>query len=919
VNRDPHPSSGAERVYGWLLRAYPARFRARFEAGMRHAFACEHAEACARGLQARTAFWLVTAGQTIRFGVAERRAGRARGRVGAAGFHAGPMRSLLAFDWRDAARSLRAAPMVTLLAILSLALGIGATTALFSILNSLILQPLPVRDPGRLVLLDDGSWTNPIWEQIRARQHQLADSAFAWSTERFDLSERGRTDYVTGAYASSEMFDVLGLDPSRGRFFTAADDSWSGGPDGPVAVISDAFWQDRFDRAPDIVGRALTINRVPLTIIGVLPAGFFGPEVSRRCDVVVPIAEAAAIEGNTGRLDGRSTWWLEIMARLKPGQTVEEATDALRGVQPQIRAATMPSNWPADLLKTYLDSKFTFVPASTGKSGLRRTYQAPLTALLIVVGAVLLIACANIANLLLARATARRRELSLRLALGASPGRLARQLLVESLMLACAGAALGLVFALWGSRLLVHEISENAFLNLSVDGHVLAFTTGVAVVTALVFGLAPMLTAMRVAPAEAINEQGRGVTGDRRWGVRNGLVVVQVALSLSLVVAAGLFIRSFSTLTGTALGFSPDPLLITSVNLQQAHIAPEHSTQAIEESGAPHAILQQIREAAAAVPGVADAALSAVTPISSNRWNTRVSDLPVSLPERQRLPWVNIISPQWFSVYGMRLLSGRVFGQQDGAGTPPVAIVNEAFARRFFPGPSAVGQHFRTSLSASPTTTRYEIVGVVSDAIYRSQRNGFEPTLYVPLDQMPDVGRGIELTVRAAAGPPAALERSLTQALGRVVPDAALTFQPLVNQIRQSTTQPRIVAALSGFFGGLALLLAALGLYGVTAYSVNRRRPEIGIRMALGASAAGVSRLVLVRVGWLVGVGVVAGALLSLWASHFVSSLLFGVAPRDPATFVGAAVVLVAVGALSGWLPARRAARIDPARVLREL
>jgi putative ABC transport system permease protein len=899
---------------GLLLRAYPVQFRARFEPGMRDALACEHAEARARGGRARAMFWLATAGQAIWFGVAERRSGRGAGT--AATFQGAAMRSFLSFDWRDAYRSLRAAPTVTLLAVLSLALGIGATTALFSILNSLVLKPLPVRDPGRLVVLDDGSWTNPIWEQIRSRQDQIADGAFAWSTARFDLSEHGRTDYVSGAYASGEMFDVLGLRPARGRFFTTADDDRSGGPDGPVAVISEAFWQDRFGRAPDIVGRSLTLDRVPFTIIGVLPAGFFGPDVGRRCDVIVPIADTVAIRGNTRMLDNRSTWWLEIMARLKSGQTTAQATEALRGVQPQIRAATLPTDWPANQLESYLGSQLTFVSAITGESGLRRTYQTPLTVLLIVVGAVLLIACANIANLLLARATARRRELGLRLALGASPGRLARQLLIESLMLACAGATLGLVFALWGSRLLVREISESAFLTLSIDGNVLAFTTAVAVVTALVFGLAPMLTAMRVAPTEALNEQGRGVAGDRRWGVRNTLVVVQVALSLSLVVAAGLFIRSFSTLTGTALGFSPDPLLVVSVNLQ--HVPAVQDPQAAEQGERSHAILRQLRAAAAAVPGVADAAASAVTPISNNRWNTIVSEVPVNLPERQRIPWVNIVSPQWFSVYGMRLLAGRAFDDHDGPGATPVAIVNEAFARRFFPGQNVVGQHFRTSLSPGRATVRYEIVGMVSDAVYRSQRNGFEPTVYGPLEQLPDVGTGIEITVRAAAGPPAALERSLTDALGRVEPSAALTFTPLTNQIRLSTTQPRIVAALSAFFGGLALLLAALGLYGVTAYSVNRRRPEIGIRMALGADAAGVARLVLARVGWLVGLGVVAGGLLSLWASHFVSALLFGVEARDPATFTAAAVVLILVGALAGWLPARRAARIDPAHVLRE-
>lgn len=908
MRTDSDRPTGPERLYALLLRCYPAPFRARFEPGMREAFACEHAEARARGLHARTAFWLATAGQAIWFGVAERRLGRARGRGRAPAFQGAPMRSWFAFDWRDAARSLRAAPIVTLVAVLSLALGIGATTALFSILNSLTFKSLPVREPHRLVLLDGGTWTNPIWEQIRERQPQLFNGAFAWSGTRFDLSERGRTDYVTGAYASGNMFEVLGLHATHGRLLTAADDDRSGGPDGPVAVVSDAFWRTRYGGAADVIGRRLTLDRVPFTIVGVMPGEFLGPEVGVRCDVIVPVADIAVIRGNTRSLDGRSIWWLDIMARLKPNQTVESATAALRGVQPQIRQATLPGNWPADMLTRYLETPFTFVPAANGESSLRTSYSQPLVVLLCVVGAVLLIACANIANLLLARATARRRELGLRLALGASPGRLARQLLAESLLLAGMGAALGLAFAQWGGSLLVHQISRNAVLDLSIDARVLAFTAGVAVLTALLFGLAPALSAIRTAPATALNEQGRGVTGDRRWSVRNALVVVQVGLSLTLVMAAGLFVQSFSRLTGTALGFAPDPLLVTSVSIQQAPVAPAARPDTFE----------RLRAAAAAVPGVAAAALSDLTPVSNSLWNTVVQDVPVTLPRRARLPWVNAVSPGWFSAYGMRLLAGRDFDDRDRQGTPAVTIVNETFATRFFPGRKVVGRHVRANVSG-PDATDYKIVGVVSDAVYRSQQNGFEPTMYVALAQEHALGPSIEITVRAAAGPPAALQRSLTEALGRVEPDAALTFATLTNQIRLSTTRPRIVAALSGFFGGLALLLAALGLYGVTAYSVNRRRMEIGIRMALGAQAAGIMRLVLGRVGWLVGGGVVAGGGLSLWASRLVSSLLFGVEPRDPLTLAEAAIVLVVVGAVAGWLPARRAARIDPVRVLRDV
>ena len=892
-----------DRLFGVLLRAYPKPFRDRFGPGMRDALAREYASR-RPGVVGWTTFWSATVAEAVWFGVRER-----RGTARLAGPREGGPRMSTWFvtDWRDAWRALRATPIVTGIAVLSLALGIGATTALFSILNSLIFKTLPVRDPGQLVVVDDGSWTNPIWEQIRVRDHQLFDGAFAWSGQNFDLSEHGETDDVAGAYASGAMFDVLGLRPEAGRLLTPADDDRSGGSNGPVAVVSETFWRDRYGRSTDVIGRRLTVNRVPFTIVGVMPAGFFGPDVGRRADVIVPIADRAVIDGNAASLDGRSNWWLEIMARLKPGQTIAQATAALDGVRPQIRAATLPQDWTAKMLANYLAAKsLAFVPAANGESALRAKYQQPLVVLLVVVGAVLLIACANIANLLLARATARRRELSVRLALGASAGRIARQLFLESLLLAGTGAALGLAFAEWGSRILVFEISRKAYVDLSIDARVLAFTTGVAVLTAGLFGLAPMLTVAHVAPTEALNEQRRGVSGDRRWGVRNGLVVLQVALSLALVVAAGLFIRSFVTLTDAALGFTPDPLLIANVDTRPLHLQGAAQLQAFEA----------LRDAAAAVPGVAGVGASFTTPIGNAGWNTLVKDVAVSLPQKQMIPWVNVVSPGWFHVYGMRLLAGRDFTAADRSGGPPVAVVNEAFAHRYFPGQNPVGQHFRAGLSG-PGESVYEIVGVVSDAVYRSLTKGFEPILYVPLAQVP-FGTGVQLTIRTAAGPPSALRASLAEALGRVEPAAALTFTPFSNQIRDATTQPRIVAALSGFFGGLALLLAALGLYGVTSYAVSRRRSEIGLRMALGAEATGVVRLVLGRVGWLVGLGVVAGAALSFWAAHFVSTLLFGVDDHDALTFAGAAAALLLVGLAAGWLPARRAARIDPAEVLRE-
>jgi predicted permease len=546
LNRDA--GATADRIYAGLLRAYPRRFRARFGPAMREVFVVDRAEAARRGRRALVQFWTITVVEALWYGAVERcsRANRWPLERSPMTHRRIAMRSAFTLDWRDACRALRATPVVTAIALLSLALGIGANTALFSILNGLVLKPLPVHEPDRLVFLEDGSWTNPIWEAIRSRETQLFDGAFAWSAERFNMADHGVTDFVDGAYVSGRMFDVLGIQAARGRTLTAADDRRDGGPSGPVVVISHGFWQRRFGGAADVVGRRISLESLPFTVVGVVPAGFFGPDVGRSCDVYVPIGDEALIRGKESYLDGRATWWLNVMARLKPGQSVDQANAILRSVQPQIRGATQP----VEIEHGYLSDPLTLSASAGGRSPLRTRYQQPLAILLVVVGAVLLIACANIANLLLARATARRRELVVRLALGASRGRLARLLFVESVILAAGGAILGMIFARMCGALLVRQLTtatNTVVLDTSPDWRVLAFTSCVTVLTALIFGLAPALGVTRVAPNEALKEQSRSVSGDRRFGLRNALVVIQVALSLALVVAAGLFVRTFSS------------------------------------------------------------------------------------------------------------------------------------------------------------------------------------------------------------------------------------------------------------------------------------------------------------------------------------------------------------------------------------
>ena len=677
-------------------------------------------------------------------------------------------------------------------------------------------------------------------------------------------------------------------------------------------MISYAFWQRRFGGAADVIGRPLVIERVPFTIVGVTPPGFFGVDVGRTFDVAIPLGTEPLIRGKESSLDRRSNWWLNVMGRLRADQSLESAQTALRGVQPQVREATMPQDWREDDKQNYLKEPLALDAAATGSSGLRARYQRPLTTLMVVVGLVLLIACANIANLLLARATARRHELSVRLALGASRARLARQLLSESLVLSGFGAVLGLLFARWFSSLLVRQLStatNNVHLEMALDWRVLGFTAGIAIATAVIFGTVPALRATRVDPHDAMKTQGRGIAGQHRFALGNLLVVVQVALSMVLLVGAGLFVRTFTSLANLNLGFDRQPILVASVNIQPLQLEPDMRAD----------LLVRLREAAAATPGVARAALSVVTPVSGSTWSYRLELLdgkPIEIADKG--VYVNFVSPDWFKTYGTKMLAGRDFTVADKRGAPAVVIVNEAFARKFTGGANPMGRRVREPARPSSPNPEREIVGYVADAVYRSLREPVPATMYLPFEQIQAPPSSASLSVRSASGAPALLTKGLAAALTGVNGGVAITFRPIADQVDAALTQERLVAMLSGFFGILALLLAALGLYGVTSYAVSRRRSEIGLRMALGAAPSGVVGMVLGRVALLVGLGVLVGLGTSFWASTLVAPLLYGLPPRDPLTMTAAAFVLGAIGALAGWIPAWRASRIDPARVLRD-
>ena len=817
-------------------------------------------------------------------------------------------------DVRDAVRGLRKSAGFSAVVVGTLALGIGANTSLFSIFNSLIMRPLPVREPGSLALLTSGSWSYPVWLEIKAREWELFDGAFAWARESFDLVANGGTRLpVDGAYVSGRFFDVLGVPAVRGRMLMAADDSGVS-PNGTVAVISHQFWRQHFGGADDVVGRQLTVHpqHLSFTIVGVMPPGFSGVDVGRTADVMLPFAAEPMLQDRESRLESVGASWLEIMVRLKPRQTIDHANAALRGVQPQIRAAVMPGyRGDAAWGKRYLTQPLTLATAATGASRLRRQFQTPLFAMVAAVGLVLLVACANIASLLLARALARRGEFSVRLALGGSRWRLARLLFVESLLLAMSGAALGLVFARWSSALLVQQLGGAVSLDLALDWRVLVFTATLTCLCAISAGVAPMIGVNSVAPGEALKGGSRSIAGDRRFMVRGALVVAQLAVSFILVIAAGLFLRTFASLSHLPLGFVPEPLVVVQLNLRASGIPPEERGARVE----------RLRDAAGRAPGVIAASASAIRLLTGGGWasNNRVAvgDGPMLAEDQRRRVWRNAITPGWFETMGISVRSGRDFNERDRIGSPPVAIVNEAFARRYLPRQQPIGQTLRVD---SDNAVRYEIVGVVADAVYTAPRDGMLPTLYVPLAQREAHAwsSSAVLTIKAVSGRRGVVEHDIAAALTQADPQIVFTSRTFDQMLDATATQERLIAMMSGFFGALALLLAGLGLYGIVAHAVSARRTEIGLRMALGAQPAGIVRLVFGRVGALIAAGLALGLAGSWWATRYIAPLLFEVEARDAATFSATSAVLVAVGVMAAWVPARRAARLDPARVLRE-
>jgi predicted permease len=640
----------------------------------------------------------------------------------------------------------------------------------------------------------------------------------------------------------------------------------------------------------------------------VTPPSFFGVEVGRAFEVAVPLCAEPLSLGERSGLDKPDVWFLAAFGRLKPDWTVERATARLAAISGPIFQETLPTRYLPEDAKGYLTFKLGAFAAGTGVSSLRRTYESPLWLLLATTGLVLLIACANLANLMLARATAREREVAVRLAIGASRWRVVRQLLSESLLIAALGAVCGAVLAQWLSRFLVNFLtSDNApiFVHLALDWRIFAFTAALAVATCLVFGLMPAMRVTGTAPGAAMKAGSRGSSDTReRFGLRRTLVVLQVALSLVLVVGALLFVRSLRNLMTVDAGFRQDGLLVVNLDLRKAGIPVERRT----------ALYDEITNRLSALPGVASGAQVFIVPVSGSGWN---NDIIINGTRQPDTVNFNTVSADYFKTMGTPMLNGRPFNAQDVPASEKVVIVTEGFARKYFPNQNPIGQVFQIEEGPGQPRPFLHIVGVVKDSKYRDLREPFVPLAFYAASQDVEPAPFLQVVLRSSA-PLGTITAEVSAAMASFSPALITQFQTMESQVRDSLLPERLMATLSGFFGGLAALLATVGLYGVMSYMVARRRNEIGIRMALGADRAHVVRMVMREAAVLLAAGVAVGLALSVVAARAATTLLFGLQPGDPATLAMAAAGLGLVAMLASYLPALRASRLEAIEALRE-
>ena len=838
-------------------------------------------------------------------------------------------------DLRHAVRVLLRAKGWTIVVLLSLALGIGANTAIFTALNAMLLKQIPVRDPDRLVRLrwygkndmvtsssDYGftargpnnenvrtTFSYPMYQQFLTDNKTMTDVVACAPYSRVTVVVDGQAEVATAFISSGNYYRALGVGARIGRTILPEDDVPSAPP---VAMISSKYWHTRFATDPAVVGRTIRVNNVVLTIVGVLEPGFTGIQqpLAELSDVSLPLSLDSQLDTSpvqTPRLSQPTYWWLQVVGRLKPAATAAQVQGNLEGVFQQTARAGLASYMQSlteEQRNTVVNRNRTEIPRLRVESGARGIYDVntnelrSATILTVVVALVLLIVCANVANLLLARAATRQKELSVRMSLGATRRRLIRQLLTESLLLAGVGGALGLLVGYWGRQLLPGVSAQAPLLDVRVLGFILLVT----IATGILFGIAPALRATGGDVGAALKQSGRSIVGTRSL-LGKTLLVVQVAISVVLLVGAGLFLRTLHNLRNVDVGFNPHNMLLFRISPQMNRYD-EKRTVALYDS---------LLERLGAVPGVRAAALTNPALLSGGtnitsffiRGRTYARDAENGIHRM-------VVSPNFFETMEIRLAAGRGFTTQDTATAPKVAVINEAAVKKHFPSENPIGQRFGGSAENNSQT---EIVGVVRDAKYSSVRDPAPPTLYIPYTQTR--AGGVMVAVRTA-GLPVSVTNSVREAVRQI--DSNLPLMDVSTQIEQVErrfAQEKVFAQAYTLFGGLALLLAAIGLFGLMSYSVSRRTNEIGIRMALGAQRQDVLRLVMRESMILVAAGIVAGVGIALGASQLVATLLFGLAGTDSLSIAAAIGVMIAVSALAGFLPARRASRVDPMVALR--
>ena len=810
------------------------------------------------------------------------------------------------FHWLDgigkdihyAARALRKTPAFTAAGVLILSLGMGAAVAVFSVVDAVLLKPLPVRAPEQLVWFDDPSFSYPIFQEVKARGGDLFSGLFAWNIETVNVDWRSGVEQAPVLFVTGEFYEVLGVLPAAGRLLDARDGA-------PVAVISHSAWERRFGRDPAIVGKTVRVERVPFTIVGVAPQGFFGVAPGLAPEITAPLTVLPTLRPQDADLQNPHMAWLHMMGRLRPGLSRERANAAVQVIFHRVMEAVTDPSMPRARRATFLGRRTQLLPGAAGFSRVRNRFSQPLRILFALVCLLLAAACATVANLLLMRATSRSRETAVRLAIGAGRGRLVRQLLIESCLLTAGGAAGALIVASWGGQLLAGLMTttfEPIAIELTPDWRVLTFTLALGVAVAVAATVLPSLRAAAIDPGPTLKDSSRAP------GRRPGrlLVLSQVALAVLLLAGAALFARSLQQLASVDPGFEPRGLLLI-------HIDPVAAGYRDARLMALYATLQ---ERLSAAPGVDSVSLSWAPPVSNEKgaWTQSIG-VDGAPPEAagQTRTFFNVVSPAYFATIGQRLLRGRDFGPRDQPASPRVCIVTESVAQTFFPGRDPLGRHISVGRNAS--RRNLEIVGVVADARYQRLQEPTARIVYLPHLQSTEMLNASDLVVEVRSQ--TAITEPLRRELRHIDANLTARFETMSSRVRESLVTERVVTRISAFLGAVALLLAAGGLYGLLAYSVSLRTAEMGIRMALGAQPRSVRAILLKDALRLTATGAAAGCGTALLLARYVEKLLYGIAPHDPLALVTAAAVMLTVATAAAIIPAHRAARIDPMAALR--